>query len=305
MNCVNIAFVGSIELASAFGKAGTKSDIQFYNYKTSQKSLNLIHAFSFPEKITSLVQALNMGNIALVEVNSINPELGEVIILLKLLEKKTYFLLNKKNEYLISQLEPLIKGINYETRVIKEQKELVSLKDEFLNMDFSKKGETLVEIDHFFNVKSVGIVALGVLKQGTLDSRNQITLYPQKKPVQIKSIQVMDEDVKSADSQARVGLSLKNCTLEELERGSILSLKELEVKTNLKSNLNKVEYYKKEITKGEQLILVHSLQVIPCNIKDVSGSSISLELLKPLTYISEKSILLEPSGKGLRVIGSV
>lgn len=305
MNCVNIAFVGSIELASAFGKAGTKSDIQFYNYKTSQKVLNLIHAFSFPEKITSLVQALNIGNIALVEINSINQELGEVIILLKLLEKKTYFLLNKKNEYLIPQLEPLIKGINHEIRVIKEQKELVSLKDEFLNMDFSKQGETLVEIDHFFNVKSVGIVALGVLKQGTLDARNQIILYPQKKQIQIKSIQVMDEDVKSADSQARVGLSLKNCTLEELERGSILSSKELEVRTNLKSNLNKVEYYKKEITKGEQLILVHSLQVIPCNVKDVSSSSISLELLKPLTCISEKSILLSPSGKGLRVIGSV
>lgn len=305
MNCVIASFVGKNDAADGFGKKGTRSDLQFYNVKGRDKALILIHAFSFPEKIVSLIQAINLSNVFLVQVGVIDASLGELIIALKILRKKTYFLLEHKNEYLKEQLIPLINGLDYEIKIINEQKDLAVLRDELLDLNFNNEGDSITEIDHFFNVKNVGVVALGVLKQGVLNARDQAVLHPQRKEIQVKTIQVMDEDLKTVSAQSRVGLSLKNCRVDELSRGSIIAKGELSVLNHIKGRLIKNEYYKRSINQGEQLTIIHGLQQITCLVEEVNNEKISLNLLKPLTKFFTHTLVLRPEEKGLRIIGEL
>jgi selenocysteine-specific translation elongation factor len=68
---------------------------------------------------------------------------------------------------------------------------------------------TRVIVDQSFNVTGIGCVVLGVVMQGTINAKDKMTAYPTKKPLEIRSIQMHDVDVKTAPMGARVGLALK------------------------------------------------------------------------------------------------
>ncbi|WP_243681278.1 hypothetical protein [Vulcanisaeta souniana] len=76
----------------------------------------------------------------------------------------------------------------------------------------------LVYVDRAFNVRGVGIVVLGyALTQVSV--HDKLIAYPMNKEVEIRSIQVLDEDQDSVLPGTRVGLALRNVTLEEIEGG--------------------------------------------------------------------------------------
>jgi translation elongation factor EF-1alpha len=64
---------------------------------------------------------------------------------------------------------------------------------------------------------------LGILKQGTIKIHDELILFPQKKKVTVKSIQMHDKNVEESYSSARVGLALTGVSFDGLARGDILS----------------------------------------------------------------------------------
>ena len=59
---LNIAVLGSSEFLDDFGKRGTLSDIVLYDRKLKDRIFTFIAPISFPDKIQTLPQVLNMTN---------------------------------------------------------------------------------------------------------------------------------------------------------------------------------------------------------------------------------------------------
>lgn len=87
---------------------------------------------------------------------------------------------------------------------------------EFRELDMDVPDRGLVYVDRAFNVRGVGVVVLGyALTQVSV--HDKFIAYPMNKEVEIRSIQVLDEDQESVLPGTRVGLALRNVKLEEIE----------------------------------------------------------------------------------------
>jgi len=84
-----------------------------------------------------------------------------------------------------------------------------------------------VFIDHAFNVTGKGCVVLGVVKQGISKSKDKTKIFPLDRDIEIRSIQSHDVDIDSAPAGTRVGMRLKNVQAKDIERGFIISDKEI------------------------------------------------------------------------------
>jgi len=87
---------------------------------------------------------------------------------------------------------------------------------EFKELDVEVEDKGYVYIDRAFNVKGVGAVVLGfALTQ--VNVHDKLIALPMKKEVEIKSIQVLDENQEGVLPGTRIGFALKNVKLEEIE----------------------------------------------------------------------------------------
>ena len=103
-----------------------------------------------------------------------------------------------------------------------------------LDVDVQDKGYAYV--DRAFNVKGVGVVVLGfALTQ--INVHDKLIALPMKKEVEVKSIQVLDEDQEGVLPGTRIGFALRNVKLEEIEGITAL------IKPGLKMT-NKVKFKK-------------------------------------------------------------
>ncbi|WP_449463686.1 translation elongation factor [Tardisphaera miroshnichenkoae] len=71
-------------------------------------------------------------------------------------------------------------------------------------------------VDRVFTVRGVGTVALGFAGE-PLSVHDKLYAFPSGKPVEVRSIQVLDEDQESVGVGVRVGLALKGAELSELQ----------------------------------------------------------------------------------------
>ena len=85
-------------------------------------------------------------------------------------------------------------------------------------------GPVMIPVDHAFDVKGVGTVGLGVVKQGTVKVYDQLRIMPAGSDIVVKSIQMHDYPVHESKSPARVGLAVKGMTAEQISRGDVLCL---------------------------------------------------------------------------------
>lgn len=268
MKDVSVCFIGSNETAKLLANKSSSNDLELSHYAKNDEILTVIRPIGFPEKIKPLIQAVNMSEYVIVEINEVNKYLGEVIILLDLLNKKGEFLISLNKQFLKEQVEQIIKDTaikEYNFRTINNNEDIKLLREELLKINTKYGTDPLIVIDDFFNVKNVGTVALGFTKGGLVKSKDQLTLQPGNKKIQINSLQVMDIDYKELNSPARIGLALKNCNIEDLERGSTISRGLIE-KKEIEGKLIKAKFVKKEIS--GQLMIINGLISIQAEIKE-------------------------------------
>jgi len=305
MHNITVLFIGSEETAKLLGNKGTVSDIELRDYGKGDRMITVIRPITYPDKIKTLIQSIALSDYAIIELERIDKYLAEIIISLDLLKIKGSFIYSVNNQVLIDELKPLIKGTfleSYDFKLIKGNEDVASLKQELISLESKTGDDTLVLIDHAFNVSNVGLVVLGMLRSGELSARDQCVLQPGRKLIQVKSIQCMDKDLKSIKAPARVGLSLKNCQLDDIARGSIIVKNEKPELLKIKGKFYKNNYYKDNLSKDEQVLLINSLNSSQGLIKEL-GSELTIELQKPLVIIEPRTLLLNPNSKGLRVIG--
>ncbi len=306
------AFVRDRELASRIAKLGTESDIALFNYRDGERHLNVVSPIRYPDKLSSLIFSLHMSDVAVLDISEMNREIGEIIIALNSLGMREGGII-LRNYLLPEQIKPFIGDT-----ALKDYKLLEDDHEKLREFLFSMVKENRnhsepvrVVIDHYFPVKGVGLVALGMVESGVVEKHQKLRLYPTDKIAHVKSIQVHDVDVDSAGKGSRVGLALKNAKEEDLGRGMVLATEgvntfegECEVEVEVS------RFFGKELGKGDVIHIFAGLQMVPARIVDGSTTAGKKSVLTILPekrfadYNGMKKLLAHIDSPMPRIIGA-
>ncbi|MDD1676017.1 MAG: elongation factor Tu [Methanomicrobiales archaeon] len=300
MGNLNIAVLGSAEYAARLGKKGTTSDITLYNFKRGEDTLTLIEPARYPERLSSLFYAVSLADRAVVVVDGLSPEFGEIVLMLDATGVQKGFIILRG--YLSpDQVKRLVKGTVVEKYLFHEDNP-VSLR-ELLLADAKASSPPLpgdtremccVPVDHFFPVRGIGVVVLGCVVRGTVLRHDTLSALPRGLSVLVRSIQRHDDDTDWAGRGDRVGLALKNIELEDLDRGDVLTNDvSLSVTSSLTGEVHLFPYVKHPIKMGTMVHVGHWMQFLPARVLAVDTGRSPHHLL--ITLATEKP-LVHPAG---------
>jgi selenocysteine-specific translation elongation factor len=158
-------------------------------------------------------------------------------------------------------------------------------------------------VDHSFSVKGVGEVILGFVRRGVVRKYDKLTLLPVNKEVLVRSIQMQDEDYDQAEAGSRVGLAIKDATVEEMKRGSVLCASGSAMTgTSFKLAFKKSPFYSDDMSEGTFHATL-GMQTVPIKITE-STTSVAIESEKPIAYTPDDNfLLLNLNAKKMRVMG--
>ncbi len=203
-------------------KKNSETDITIYSRKNGDLITTFISPTRYPDKISALTDSLYPCDAALVRVDSINRDLGEVLLGISLM-KIPEVLVMVEQSVDRSFLERILKEARLQSYEFTDLTGL-QLAEKLEGMKRRDSGgSTRIVVDQFFKVKSVGTVILGFVLSGTAKKHQELTASYSGRKLQIRSIQMQDIDVDEAPAGSRVGLAVKNIDIEELDRGVILS----------------------------------------------------------------------------------
>ena len=301
MESVNFVILGDQSIATEFGKKGTSTDLTLFDRKESEKIYTFVTPNGFPEKIQPLFQAIALAEYVIFHVTALDKFTGEQILALDALGKKDG-VLSHSYDVDESRLDLMIKGTVIEGyKKIEKDK----IREDLANFAVIKKdGKTSIVIDHTFDVKGVGTVALGKVLSGKVTQYDKILHHPSKTEAMIKSIQMHDDDVKDSVCPARVGLSLKNIKHDEITRGDILSNdSEINVATEITINFKQNQFFKETISENQMCLVNIGLQIKAAKFASISPVKLIFE--KPVVIMPDDvCVLLKPESNSVRIIGS-
>ena len=313
---LNVAVIGPNDYAKDLGKKGTASDITLYDLKQGTDTVTFIEPTKYPDRLAPLFYSVSLADRALVVVEAINAQLGECIVMLQCAGvKEGYIVL--RNYLTPDQLAPLIKGTVMEAyRYVEDDKTSLRtmLLEEARNRPAPQDdGKGAVPIDHFFNVKGVGVVILGYVAYGRIAKHDELKVLPTNRSALVRSIQKHDDDFDDAVYGDRVGLALKNIDVEQLDRGYVLTADEkVKCDTAVTAQAELVNYWRTPLKEGMVLHLGHWMQFLGARVESVKDSgdfrrpTLTLALDKPLVHPSgSHAVLMYLEGGKLRVAGSL
>ena len=236
MVVLNVAVVSSDELARSIAKASDQRDVHTYIHKevdaNGVRILSLIRPAKYPERLRPFLNALSTAQAGLIEVNAIDATLGEVLVAFASAGiKRGVAVLNPlKSSWLDeSQVHMLFKqaGLADWTFVANDG---IMMREHFFGL-INEIHDTLLAhatsplvlpVDQHFNVRGIGLVAIGYVQCGTIRVHDELLILPANGSGTAKSLQVMDDDVQVASAGDRVGIALRNTKEEHISGSSIL-----------------------------------------------------------------------------------
>ena len=312
MKGLTVAVLGDAALAAELGKKGTVSDMSLFNFKKGDIGITFVVPSRYPEKLQSLANALAMADAAVLVVEKLDKELGEQIVALDAFGIERGFMI-MKGFLGPDQLRPYVVGTTLEEFSFREP-DAYQMNEDFAAMELlPPEGPVRVPVDHFFDVKGVGTVALGCVRKGSARQHDELQIYPTDKKATVRSVQVLDEDVPEAPFGCRVGLALKGIEAKDLFRGAILAPPgSLKVPERIETELSVSKYWKGTITKGMTLHGACGLQIVPMHVEEASddglragkAGKVVFTLDKPLAFDKgDRLVALDLDSKGLRIAG--
>ena len=322
MNSFNFVLLGDTTIANELGKKGTSSDITIYDRKTNDKIISYCFPNTYPEKLQPLLQSVAMSNYAIINISKLDSFLGEQLIAVDIFGIKNGFILygyeidgekvrniikntGLSSFQIVDSLEQLKNSISeMESKTEIEKETVVELKDkEDGNFQSS---EACIVVDHVFDVKGVGTVVLGTVKQGEIKTYDELVLSPSNKTVVIKSIQMHDDPVNTSKKNSRVGLAIKGASAKDISRGDVITSPGFAkiATANFQLTFIKNPYFKEEISETQNYMMSVGLQIRTVKIKKMSDSNLSISFEKPLAFVkNDLCVLFKPDSKSMRIMG--
>lgn len=320
MNSFNFVLLGDTTIANALGKKGTSSDITIYDRKTNDKIISYCFSNTYPEKLQPLLQSIAMSNYAIINISKLDSFLGEQIIAVDIFGIKNGFILCGY-EIDVEKVRNIIKNTCLSSFQILDSleqlkngiAEMESTPETETEMDPNDKGkeslqpsEACIVVDHVFDVKGVGTVVLGTVKQGEIKTYDELVLSPSNKPVVIKSIQMHDDPVNTSKKNSRVGLAIKGASAKDISRGDVITSPGLAKIATADFQLKLINnpYFKEEISETQNYMMSVGLQIRTVKIKVMPNSILLISFEKPLAFVkNDLCILFKPDSKSMRIMG--
>lgn len=312
---LNVVVLGSSDIVKELGKKGTSTDITFYNLKKGADTITLIEPTRYPEKLSSLFFSVSLADMAIICIEAITPQIGEIFVMLHVAGMKQGYII-LRNYLDPGQFAPLIKNTVLESyEFILDDPAL--LRERLIELAGQLKANTagtlVVPIDHHFNVRGIGTVVLGTVKSGTIKKHDTVVVYPTGKKIQVRSIQKHDDDVDEAYCGDRVGLALKGIDAEELDRGYVLSDDPfLKSDTEVRCKAEIVPYWSQPLKEQMVLYIGYWMQFLPCRIKTVisdkdwRSAELTLSCDKEFVYTPGSTAVIHYlEAEKLRVVGTI
>jgi len=226
MNLI-VAVPNDLALAQSLGIKGTSNGITFFN---NVGNINIVFLVpSINVSYNNLPQVIMLSNIVLLSTKTVDSLLGEILIACELAGKPVILTDD-------TDIHNLTKGLSIPI-FVESKVHLLERLYAFSSSLSVEQNYPEVVLDHAFNIKGIGNVALGIIKKGTVKTYDKL-IHSSGKEVIIKHIQSHDVDIEEATAWTRVGLALKGIESNEIEKGDILSKKEIKRVNSGEMNIN-------------------------------------------------------------------
>ena len=309
MTVLNVAMFGSDELAKQIAKATDQRDVHTYVHKESTdgvaKIISIIRPARYPERLRPLLNAISAGRVGIIEINAIDATLGEVLVAFasSSIALGIAIVNPKEGEWIDQDMAEkmfaqagLTKWQFMTPDGLEIRNKLYDLMDEIQDdLTDSASSPLVVSIDQHFNVKGIGLVAIGYVQCGTLKVHDELHILPSKGGGNTKSLQVMDDDVQLAQSGDRVGIAIRGAKEDSLSNGSIIVKPAVDdKKTNTHIPLSVVEhktskltlktspFQKRVLTEGDVIHISVDLQFTVGRVKSADGETLVVEWDSPV-----------------------
>ena len=332
MPVLNIAMVGSDDLARELAKPTDQRDVHTYVHKETvdgqARILSLIRPAKYPERLRPLLNALSAARAGLIEVTAVDATLGEALVAFASagIEHGVAVLAPPQGEWIDEDMvKALFKqaGLSGWTFEKADGIELRNAFFEIMNavsdlLSSIEEQPLVVPIDQHFNVKGIGLVAIGYVQSGKIDVHDELFILPAKATGTTKSLQVMDDDVPTASAGDRVGIALRNCKEEHLSNGSIIvrpAVEDKKTNTNIplavdEHNTSTLQitispFQKRVLAVGDVIHISVDLQFIVGRIVSVDGNQIVVQWDSPV-YIrieNQAPAIISQLDSNPRIIG--
>ncbi|HLC47667.1 MAG TPA: EF-Tu/IF-2/RF-3 family GTPase [Candidatus Norongarragalinales archaeon] len=303
---------GRQQVASSLAKKGGAEDITQYQTVYSGKIITVIEPTRYPEKADVLAYAAFLSDYCIVIAESLTPALGEIIVTLDLLGKEKGCIITN------IELDNLLKGTTLEKYdkfdSFEAAREKIMGAERGGPADLgggpASAAEIFASVDHSFEVKGVGSIILGFLHSGKILVHDKLTVHPSGKELEVRSIQMHDQDVKEAGAGDRFGLAIRLLASKDVERGDLLT-KSMKINTGKEHQVNASlsKFAREPLRPNEQVHAVHFLEDAPCRWQGdelIGGNRGSGKLVfeKPFSIHPGFPVLIvRLDAKGLRIIG--
>jgi len=333
MTVLNVAMFGSDELAKEIAKATDQRDVHTYVHKETHdgavKIISIIRPARYPERLRPLLNAISAGRVGIIEIGSIDATLGEVLVAFASsnIKRGIAVIKPKEGDWVDQEMaEKMFQqaGLNEWKFMMPDGLEIrnqlyalmAEIEDELAE---SAASPLVVSIDQHFNVKGIGLVAIGYVQCGTLNVHDELHILPSKVGGNTKSLQVMDDDVPQAKSGDRVGIAIRGAKDESLSNGSMIvkpAIEDKKTNTNIplavieqkisKLTLQTSPFQKRVLAEGDVIHIGVDLQFTVGRIKSVEADSMVVEWDSPVYIRRENpgSAIIAQLDSKPRIIGS-
>ena len=132
-----------------------------------------------------------------------------------------------------------------------------------------------MSIDRVFSLKGFGTIVTGTLIEGKISIDDEMTIYPSKKKVKVRNLQVHGCDVKTAYAGQRTAINLSNIKVSEIQRGDVIAeTGSVEESMMIDVNISLVEHCKKSLKHWDRIRVFHGTKQILCRIVPLNEDEI-------------------------------
>ena len=333
MVVLNIAVIGSDELARSIAKAADQRDVHTYVHKENgpdgARILSLIRPAKFPERLPPFLNALSTSQAGIIEVSAIDATLGEALVAFASagIERGLAVINPSEGGWVDEdQAKMLFKqaGLGMWTFEVNDgvhlRERMYALMDEIQTvLEANANAPLVLPVDQYFNVKGIGLVAIGYVQSGRVNVHDEVLLLPANGTGNAKSLQVMDDDVEVATAGDRVGLALRNAKEEHLTGNTLIVHPPVEDKrANTSTPMALVQhqrsvvelttspFQKRVLAAGDVIHASVDLQFVVGRVLSVDGPALTVEWEHPLFIRRDRppAVLIAQLDSKPRIMGS-
>ncbi|BDC19165.1 translation elongation factor [Acidianus sp. HS-5] len=267
------------KIADNLGKLHENEKLKIYYRKKGDYIRSVLVPTEYPEKILQTAESVSLSSYCVFYLPIVPSWTeGELALLIASAGCKGEIITEMQE----SDVRKLLKGLPLEEFPIRQIPEEVEGKEE-------DKG--VVYIDKTFVVKGVGVVVTG-FSYMQVKVHDKLKVMPQNKEVEIKSIQVLDEDQEAVDSGIRIGFALRNVKEDEMKEALLLVKSGVKTVKNFSGEIFLFPWTK--IESGNYHLVANGVSVMS-NLK-INGSSVDVELSNELP-LSKRFIIVNVNAK--------